>query len=74
MEGHNIKTGDLLRQLDHVVHSLLPIVKDPVVRENYRRTGVLTPAQVHGTWYQILEQNPHGELTDLLKVPYLDYF
>ena len=64
MEGHNIKTGDMLRQLDHVLHSLLPKVADPVVRENYRRTGVLTPAQVHGNWYKILEENPHGKFLD----------
>lgn len=61
MEGHNLKAGDLARQLPHVVHSLLPRVDDPVVQEEYRRTGLVLPAQIHGKWFHLLEQNPSGE-------------
>ena len=71
MEGHNIKTGDLLRQLPHVVHSLLAKVDDPVVQENYRRTGVLTPAQVHGKWFELLKKNPHGKTLELFTISFL---
>lgn len=61
MEGHNLKAGDVVRQLPYITHSLLPRVDDPVVQENYRRTGVLLPAQVHSKWFQLLERNPSGE-------------
>ena len=48
--------------MPHVVHSVLPRVEDPVVRESYRRTGVVTPAQVHAKWFELLEQNPGSKL------------
>ena len=60
MELHNLKSGDLLRQAPHIFHSVLPKVEDPVVRENYRRTGLTVPAQIHGKWYKLLEQTPEG--------------
>ena len=52
----------MLRVLPHVGHSLLPKNLDPVVRENYNRTGTLTPDQVHAELFSILESNPEGKL------------
>ena len=56
-----MKSGDLLRQFPHTLHSLLAKADDPVVRESYRRTGTLTPAQVHSKWFDWLKNNPNGE-------------
>ena len=60
-EGHNTKTGDLFRQAPHIVHSLLPKCEDEVVRESYRRTGVVTPAQVHGEFMDLVDKEPNGK-------------
>ena len=58
MEGHNLKTGDVLRQLPHVVHSMLPKCDDPVVQESYNRTGVVTPDQVHRELFRLMDSDP----------------
>lgn len=70
MEMHNLKSGDVLRQLPHIVHSILPKVEDPVVHENYRRTGLVVPAQIHGKWYQFLERSPEGNSVITIVLPF----
>ena len=50
-----------MRQAPHSFHALLPRVDDPVVQESYRRTGTVIPAQVHGKWYEWLQNNPRGK-------------
>ena len=51
----------MLRVLPHIGHSLLPKCADPVVNENYRRCGVLTPDQVHRELFELCDSNPLGE-------------
>ena len=65
MEGHNLKSGDLVRQLPHVVHSLVPKCDDAVVRENYRRTGIVRPEQAHKDFFRLVKEEPKGKLHGL---------
>lgn len=46
--------------MPHVTHSVLPKPLDPVVKENYRRCGVVTPDQVHDEWFALLKNKPEG--------------
>ena len=54
----------MLRVMPHVTHSVLPKPLDPVVAENYRRTGVVTPDQVNDEFFAMWLNDPEGNFSN----------
>ena len=61
MECHHLKGGDFLRLSPHTFHSLLPKATDPLVQENYNRTGIVGPDQLNDDFIELVRKQPQSK-------------